>query len=183
MPGHAIDLTRSASTGPEPSITTCPQPCSSARRPTQRGASSRPGALRGDRRSLHGALADDKFIVRDDRTAQTVWWGKGQQATDGRDYSPVCTAASRPTSRGAISSCRTATQAPINPPGCVRVVCERARHSAFARNIHPARRGRARRLRARFTVLHAPGFKGPCRPSTAPTPRPASSSTSPGGRC
>ena len=29
-----------------------------------------------------GRSPDDKFIVRDDETAQTVWWGKVNKATD-----------------------------------------------------------------------------------------------------
>ncbi|MCB9785877.1 MAG: phosphoenolpyruvate carboxykinase [Deltaproteobacteria bacterium] len=107
-----------------------------------------------------GRSPDDKFIVRDDETAQTVWWGKVNKATDsetfarlhgrvsaylqGRDlFVQDCYAGADPTHRLRV-----------------RVVCERAWHSAFARNmfIQPDADALAD-FEPEFTVLHAPGFK------------------------
>jgi phosphoenolpyruvate carboxykinase (ATP) len=107
-----------------------------------------------------GRSPDDKFIVRDAESESTVWWGKVNKSTDsetfarlhgriaaylqGRDlFVQDCYAGADPAQRLRV-----------------RVVCERAWHSAFARNmfIQPPE-AELEGFDPQFTVLHAPGFK------------------------
>jgi phosphoenolpyruvate carboxykinase (ATP) len=107
-----------------------------------------------------GRSPDDKFIVRDATSDETVWWGKVNKSTDSDTFARL---------QGRITSYLQGRDlfvqdcyAGADPAERlrVRIVCERAWHSAFARNmfIQP-KHADLEDFAPEFTVLHAPGFK------------------------
>jgi len=108
-----------------------------------------------------GRAANDKYVVEDPDTSETVWWGKinAKYAPDRFDrlHKRMCSYL-----RGKkvfVQDCHAGADERYRLP--VRIITEFAWHSLFARNmfIRPGREAEAiRRFVPQFTVLQCPNF-------------------------
>ncbi len=134
----------------------------------EEGCLSSKGALVIRTGKYTGRSPNDKFIVQDETTEKSVWWGKINKPISPDvchrlrqrmlDYLKTCDLFVQDSFAGASPKHRLR----------VRVITERAWHALFAKNmfIDPAKADLADFV-PEFTVIHAPGFKAdPARDGT-----------------
>jgi phosphoenolpyruvate carboxykinase (ATP) len=132
------------------------------------GCFSNKGALVIQTGKYTGRSPNDKFIVQDEATEKSIWWGKIN-----KPISPEVTKRLRQRMLDYLKTCDLFVQdsfAGASPKHRlrVRVITQRAWHALFARNmfINPTTAEIAEFV-PDFTVIHAPGFKAdPARDST-----------------
>jgi phosphoenolpyruvate carboxykinase (ATP) len=107
-----------------------------------------------------GRAPNDKYIVKDDETADRVWWGKSNRPFDPECFDRIHTSMIAYFQgrdvfiQDAIAGAHPEYQLPI------RIVTEHAWHSLFARNLFIRRRqDELVDHIPDFTVLQAPGFR------------------------
>ena len=107
-----------------------------------------------------GRAPNDKFIVKDSETTETVWWGKSNRPFDPENFdrihaSMIAYFQGRDVFiQDAVAGAHPDYQLPI------RIVTEHAWHSLFARNLFIRRRqDELAEHVPEFTVLQAPGFR------------------------
>lgn len=122
------------------------------------GHLSKSGALIVHTGKYTGRSPQDKFTVRDAETEKSVWWGTANQAMttqQGNHLFNKITEYLSSRSELFVQDCHAGASVENQLP--VRVVCERAWHALFARNMFLD--NSTADFRPTFTVYHAPGFK------------------------
>ena len=107
-----------------------------------------------------GRSPNDKFIVRDDATESTVWWGKVNRPIEQSRFDAIKTRMLDHLKRRDLFVLDCFAGADPNHRLPVRVVSELAWHNLFARNLFiQAKPGELASHRPEFTIVQAPGFK------------------------
>lgn len=125
----------------------------------EEGVLSKGGALVTRTGQYTGRSPDDKFTVISDSTRDKIWWGKEHKSIDSDTFmrlrARVCSYLQG--KEVFVQDCCAGQNREYRLR--VRVVTERAWHSAFARNMFIPLDDELLTFSPQFTIFHAPGFK------------------------
>jgi phosphoenolpyruvate carboxykinase (ATP) len=129
--------------------------------------------LRGEARIAHlgplvvhtgqytGRSPNDRFIVREESSADRIWWGEQNKSIEPEQFDHLLTKVQGYLEGKSIyvQDCHAGADKKLQTP--LRIVTENAWHSLFARNmfIQIRDRGQLQQHTPQLTVIHAPGCK------------------------
>ena len=118
------------------------------------------GAVVANTGKYTGRSPKDKFTVRDETTADTVWWGTHNQSMEPSVASALADKIARYLDEKEVFVQDCFGGASEKDRLAVRIITERAWHSAFSRNMfRQPSSDECAHFSPEFTVLHAPGYK------------------------